>query len=332
MSVENTKANVTAQDNAELSKVLNELSENIKNNPFIQMFAQALSVLNNEDIFKKLPVDEANGSDGRYPIEYSYNEKFIGSEDKFTKIITDKLDYYTFKALLTNGRVKCNITFTFTDTAIVFDWDNDLKHFVGVVKEDEIISENMIVYNEIKGKFVSKNEYLKSLNNDDTIVEEDECDDEDEIFTDVEVVEDKEDAEDKVEEVYEEKCTPIKDISCPEKCDTTFADQLYEKLNKQFKEDNFEKYKGDLIVAFHRIFDYEMYEPGFNDDHSEIDTVNFTLEDVLMVCPSANVGKFWEKISSQKIVGLIADEFKFRSVTTYLDQEDGTHRVVCNLK
>lgn len=329
MNVENTKANVTAQDNAELSKVLNELSENIKNNPFIQMFAQALSVLNNEDIFKKLPVDEANGSDGRYPIEYSYNENFIGSEDKFTKIIAEKLDYYTFKALLTNGQVKCNITFTFTDTAIVFDWDNDLKHFVGVVKEDEIISENMIVYNEIKGKFVSKNDYLKTLN-DDTVEEdtcEDEDEDEDEIFT-----EEIDEVEDKEEEVYEEKCTPIKDIPCPEKCDTTFADQLYEKLNKQFKEDNFNKVKGDLIVALHRIFDYEMYEPGFNDDHSEIDSVNFTLEDVLMVCPSTNVGKFWENISSQKIVGLISDEFKFKSVMTYLDKENGTHRVVCLLK
>ena len=136
----------------------------------------------------------------------------------------------------------------------------------------------------------------------------------------------------KVEEIHEESCTPVNDVPCPEKCDTSFADHLYDKLNNKFQDDIFNKYKEDLIVAFHRIFDYEMYEPGFNDNHSEIDKVEFTLEDVLKVCPSANVGKFWDKISSQKIVGLIADEFKFRNVYTYLDQKNDTHCVVCILK
>ena len=162
MNTENTKANVTAQDNPELSKVLNELCVDIKNNPFFQMITQALSALNNGDIFKELSVDAANGTDGRWQLEYSYNEKLTGAEDKFEKVITEKLDYYTFKALLINEPVECTITFKFSDTTFVFKWDNDLKHFVGV-KDDDINNER--VYNEINKEFVLKNEYLKSLNN-----------------------------------------------------------------------------------------------------------------------------------------------------------------------
>ena len=107
---------------------------------------------------------------------------------------------------------------------------------------------------------------------------------------------------------------------------------MYKKLNSKFQEDNFNKYKEDLIIALHRIFDYEMYKPDFNDDHSEINKVKFTLEDVLKVCPSENIGTFWDTISSRKIVSLISDEFNFKSVTTYLDQENNTHCVVCLLK
>ena len=319
MNTENTKANVTAQDNPELSKVLNELCVDIKNNPFFQMITQALSALNNGDIFKELSADAANGTDGRWQLEYSYNEKLTGVEDKFEKVITEKLDYYTFKALLINEPVECTITFKFSDTTFVFKWDNDLKHFVGV-KDGDVNNEH--VYNEINKEFVLKNEYLKSLNN--VPVKENENT----------VVPEMTDDEEKKEAVKykEDTCTPIKEISCPTKYDTTFADRLYEKLNDKFNDDIFNKYKEDLIVALHRIFDYEMYEPGFNDNHTEIDKIKFTLEDVLKVCPSEKVGKFWDKSSSKKIVDLISDEFKFISVMTYIDQENGTHCIVCNLK
>ena len=322
MSVENTKTNVMAQDNSELNKVLNELGMDIRNNPFFQIIAQAMDALNDRTIFREPSVGVAAGFDGRCTLEYSYNEVFAGAEDKFTKVIAEKLDDYTFKALLTKGPVDCTIMFTFRDTSFVFKWDNDLKHFVGI-KDGDVEFEH--VYNEMNAEFVLKDEYLKSLN---TVPEENKCDCESEDQSVPEMSDVKEEAE----AVYEETCTPVDEAPCPEKCDTSFADRLYEKLNGKFQDDIFNKYKEDLIVAFHRIFDYGMYEPGFNDSHSEIDKVKFTLEDVLRVCPSEKVGKFWETISSQKIVGLIADEFKFRSVMTYLDPTNGTHCVVCHLK
>ena len=323
MSVENTKTNGMAQDNPELNKVLNELGMDIRNNPFFQIIAHAMGALNDIAIFRELPVDVAAGFDGRCTLEYSYNEIFTGAEDKFTKVIAEKLDDYTFKALLTKGLVDCTIIFTFRDTSFVFKWDNDLKHFVGI-KDGDVEFEH--VYNEMNAEFVLKDEYLKSLNT--VPAEENKCECESECQDVPEMTDVKEEAE----AVYEETCTPVDKAPCPEKCDTSFADLLYEKLNDTFRDDIFNKYKGDLIVAFHRIFDYGMYEPGFNDSHSEIDKIKFTLEDVLRVCPSEKVGKFWETISSQKIVGLIADEFKFRSVMTYLDPTNGTHCVVCHLK
>lgn len=323
MSVENTKTNVMAQDNPELNKVLNELGMDIRNNPFFQIIAQAMDALNDRTIFREPSVDVAAGFDGRCTLEYSYNEVFAGAEDKFTKVIAEKLDDYTFKALLTKGPVDCTIIFIFRDTSFVFKWDNDLKHFVGI-KDGDVEFEH--VYNEMNAEFVLKDEYLKSLNT--VPAEENKCECESECQDVPEMTDVKEEAE----AVYEETCTPINEVPCPEKCDTSFADLLYEKLNDTFRDDIFNKYKGDLIVAFHRIFDYGMYEPGFNDSHSEIDKVKFTLEDVLRVCPSEKVGKFWDTISSQKIVGLIADEFKFRSVMTFLDPENGTHCVVCHLK
>ena len=317
MSVENTKTNVMAQDNPELTKVLNELGMDMRNNPFFQMIAQAMGALNNRAVFREPSVNVAAGFDGRCTLEYSYNEVFAGAEDKFAKVIAEKLDDYTFKALLTKGPVECTIMFTFRDTSFVFNWDNDIKHFVGV-KDGDVEFEH--VYNELNAEFVLKDEYLKSLNV--APAEKNEAVDVPEMT----------DVEEEAAAVYEETCTPIEEAPCPVKCDTSFADRLYEKLNDKFQEDTFNKFKGDLTVAFHRIFDYEMYEPCFNDDHSEIDKVKFTLEDVLRVCPSENVGKFWDTISSQKIVGLIADEFKFRSVMTYLDPVNGTHSVVCHLK
>ena len=319
MSVENTKTNVMAQDNPELSKVLNELGMDMLNNPFFQMIAQAMGALNSGAAFREPPVNVAAGFDGRCTLEYSYNEVFEGAEEKFARVIAEKLDDYTFKALLTKGPVECTIMFTFRDTTFVFNWDNEIKHFVGV-KDGDVEYEH--VYNEMKAEFVLKDEYLKSLNT--VPVEENET----------EVVPEMSDVEEEAEAVYEETCTPIEEVPCPvtAKCDTNFADRLYEKLNGKFQDDVFNKFKGDLIVAFHRIFDYEMYEAGFNDNHSEIDKIKFTLEDVLKVCPSEKVGKFWDTISSQKIVGLIADEFKFRSVMTYLDPANGTHCVVCHLK
>jgi hypothetical protein len=258
----------------------------------------------------------AAGFDGRCTLEYSYNEEFTGAEDKFAKVLAEKLDDYTFKALLTKGPVECTIMFTFRDASFVFNWDNELKHFVGV-KDGDVEYEH--VYNEVKAEFVLKDEYLKSLNT--VPVEENEN-----------TVTEMSDVEAEAEAVYEETCTPIEEVPYPVKCDTSFADRLYEKLNDKFQDDNFNKYKGDLIVAFHRIFDYEMYEPVVSDDRNEIDRIKFTLEDVLRVCPSEKLGKFWDTISSQKIVGLIADEFKFRSVMTYLDPANGTHCVVCHLK
>ena len=323
MSVENTKTNVMAQDNPELNKVLNELGMDIRNNPFFQMIAHAMGALNDIAIFREPPVDVAAGFDGRCTLEYSYNEIFTGAEDKFTKVIAEKLDDYTFKALLTKGPVDCTIMFTFRDTSFVFKCDNDLKHFVGI-KDGDVEFEH--VYNEMNAEFVLKDEYLKSLNT--VPAEENKCKCESECQDVPEMTDVKEEAE----AVYEETCTPVDKAPCSEKCDTSFADCLYEKLNSKFQDDVFNKFKGDLIVAFHRIFDYEMYEPGFNDSHSEIDKIKFTLEDVLKVCPSEKVGKFWETISSQKIVGLIADEFKFRSVMTFLDPTNGTHCVVCHLK
>jgi hypothetical protein len=319
MSVENTKTNVMAQDNPELSKVLNELGMDMINNPFFQMIAQAMGALNSGAAFREPSANVAAGFDGRCTLEYSYNEVFEGAEEKFARVIAEKLDDYTFKALLTKGPVECTIMFTFRDTTFVFNWDNEIKHFVGV-KDGDVEYEH--VYNEMKAEFVLKDEYLKSLNT--VTVEEDE----------VEVVPEMSDVEKEAEAVYEETCTPVEEVPCTvtAKCDTSFADRLYEKLNGKFQDDVFNKFKGDLIVAFHRIFDYEMYETGFNDNHSEIDKVKFTLEDVLKVCPSEKVGKFWDTISSQKIVGLIADEFKFRSVMTYLDPANGTHCVVCHLK
>jgi hypothetical protein len=316
MSVEITKTNVMAQDNPELNKVLNELGMDMVNNPFFQMIAQAMGALNSRSIFREPSVNVAAGFDGRCTLEYSYNEEFTGAEDKFAKVLAEKLDDYTFKALLTKGPVECTIMFTFRDASFVFNWDNELKHFVGV-KDGDVEYEH--VYNEVKAEFVLKDEYLKSLNavpveeNENTVTE----------MSDVEA---------EAEAVYEETCTPIEEVPCPVKCDTSFADRLYEKLNDKFQDDNFNKYKGDLIVAFHRIFDYEMYEPVVSDDRNEIDRIKFTLEDVLRVCPSEKLGKFWDTISSQKIVGLIADEFKFRSVMTYLDPANSTHCVVCHLK
>ena len=323
MSVENTKTNVMAQDNSELNKVLNELGMDIRNNPFFQIIAHAMGALNDIAIFRAPPAAAPAGFDGRCTLEYSYNEIFTGAEDKFTKVIAEKLDDYTFKALLTKGSVDCTIIFTFRDTLFVFKWDNDLKHFVGI-KDGDVEFEH--VYNEMNAEFVLKDEYLKSLNT--VPAEENKCECESECQDVPEMTDVKEEAE----AVYEETCTPVDKAPCPEKCDTSFADCLYEKLNGKFQDDIFNKYKEDLIVAFHRIFDYGMYEPGFNDSHSEIDKIKFTLEDVLRVCPSEKVGKFWETISSQKIVGLIADEFKFRSVMTYLDPTNGTHCVVCHLK
>lgn len=319
MSVENTKTNVMAQDNPELSKVLNELGMDMINNPFFQMIAQAMGALNSGAAFKEPPVNVAAGFDGRCTLEYSYNEVFEGAEDKFARVIAEKLDDYTFKALLTKGPVECTIMFTFRDTTFIFNWDNEIKHFVGV-KDGDVEYEH--VYNEMKAEFVLKDEYLKSLN---TVPAEE---------NETEVVPEMSDVEEEAEAVYEETCTPVEEVPCSvtAKCDTSFADRLYEKLNGKFQDDVFNKFKGDLIVAFHRIFDYEMYEAGFNDNHSEIDKIKFTLEDVLKVCPSEKVGNFWDTISSQKIVGLIADEFKFRSVMTYLDPANGTHCVVCHLK
>ena len=341
MSIENDK---TAQDNTELNKVLNELGVNIKNNPFFQMLAQVMDTLDDKSIFKESADDIAEDVDRRCTLEYSYNEKLIGSEDKFKKVVADKLDDYTFY-VLANGLKDCTIRFTFTDVYLVFKWDNDLKHFVGA-QGDNV--DRKFVYNELKSEFISKDEYLKSLNDDpdednecgcecqDDSPEDDECGyeclsgDPEEIA----YIKDERLGVGKAinEETDSQACSHIDKSPCSKSRDTDFADRLYKKLNSKFQEDNFNKYKEDLIIALHRIFDYEMYKPDFNDDHSEIDKVKFTLEDVLKVCPSENIGTFWDTISSRKIVSLISDEFNFKSVTTYLDQENNTHCVVCLLK
>ena len=344
MSIENAKTDVIAQDNTELNKVLNELGVNIKNNPFFQMLAQVMDTLDDKSIFKESADDIAEDVDRRCTLEYSYNEKLIGSEDKFRKVIADKLDDYTFY-VLANGLKECTIRFAFIDETIVFKWDNDLKHFVGVQDGKDIV----VVYNELKSEFVSNDEYLKSLNDDPDednecgceclsgcdLEEDDECgcecqDDSEEITY---IKDDRWGVGESInEETDSQSCSHNDKSPCSKPRDTDFADRLYKKLNSKFQDDNFNKYKEDLIVAFHRIFDYEMYKPDFNDDHSEIDKVKFTLEDVLKVCPSENIGTFWDTISSQKIVSLISDEFNFKSVTTYLDQENNTHCVVCLLK
>lgn len=341
MSIENDK---TAQDNTELNKVLNELGVNIKNNPFFQMLAQVMDTLDDKSIFKESADDIAEDVDRRCTLEYSYNEKLIGSEDKFKKVVADKLDDYTFY-VLANGLKDCTIRFTFIDVYLVFKWDNDLKHFVGA-QGDNV--DRKFVYNELKSEFVSKDEYLKSLNDDpdednecgcechDDSVEDDECGCECLSGDPEEIAYIKDERWDVGESINEEtdsqSCSHIDKSPCSKPRDTDFADRLYKKLNSKFQEDNFNKYKEDLIIALHRIFDYEMYKPDFNDDHSEIDKVKFTLEDVLKVCPSENIGTFWDTISSRKIVSLISDEFNFKSVTTYLDQENNTHCVVCLLK
>ena len=344
MSTENTKTNVMAQDNTELNKVLNELGVNIKNNPFFQMLAQVMDTLDDKSIFKEPADDIVENVDRRCTLEYSYNEKLIGSEDKFRKVIADKLDDYTFY-VLANGLKECTIRFAFIDETIVFKWDNDLKHFVGVQDGKDFV----VVYNELKSEFVSKDEYLKSLNDDPDednecgceclsgcdLEEDDECgceyqDDSEEITY---IKDDRWGVGESInEDTDSQSCSHNDKSPCSKPRDTDFADRLYKKLNSKFQDDNFNKYKEDLIVALHRIFDYEMYKPDFNDDHSEIDKVKFTLEDVLKVCPSENIGTFWDTISSQKIVSLISDEFNFKSVTTYFDQENNTHCVVCLLK
>ena len=344
MSIENDK---TAQDNTELNKVLNELGVNIKNNPFFQMLAQVMDTLDDKSIFKESADDIAEDVDRRCTLEYSYNEKLIGSEDKFKKVVADKLDDYTFY-VLANGLKDCTIRFTFTDVYLVFKWDNDLKHFVGT-QGDNV--GRKFVYNELKSEFISKDEYLKSLNDDpdednecgcechDDSAEDDECGcdcqggcDPEEIAYIKDERWDVGSGESINEESCSHACSHNDKSPCSKPRDTDFADRLYKKLNSKFQEDNFNKYKEDLIIALHRIFDYEMYKPDFNDDHSEIDKVKFTLEDVLKVCPSENIGTFWDTISSRKIVSLISDEFNFKSVTTYLDQENNTHCVVCLLK
>ena len=344
MSIENDK---TAQDNTELNKVLNELGVNIKNNPFFQMLAQVMDTLDDKSIFKESADDIAEDVDRRCTLEYSYNEKLIGSEDKFKKVVADKLDDYTFY-VLANGLKDCTIRFTFTDVYLVFKWDNDLKHFVGA-QGDNV--DRKFVYNELKSEFVCKDEYLKSLNDDpdednecgcechDDSAEDDECGcdcqggcDPEEIAYIKDERWDVGSGESINEESCSHACSHNDKSPCSKPRDTDFADRLYKKLNSKFQEDNFNKYKEDLIIALHRIFDYEMYKPDFNDDHSEIDKVKFTLEDVLKVCPSENIGTFWDTISSRKIVSLISDEFNFKSVTTYLDQENNTHCVVCLLK
>ena len=343
MSIENAKTDTIAQDNTELNKVLNELGVNIKNNPFFQMLAQVMDTLDDKSIFKESADDITEDVDRRCTLEYSYNEKLIGSEDKFRKVIADKLDDYTFYALA-NGLKECTIRFTFIDASLEFKWDNDLKHFIGTRDGKDLV----FVYNELKSEFVCKDEYLKSLNDDPEdnecgceclsgcdLEEDDECgcecqDDSEEITY---IKDDRWGVGEAInEETDSQACSHNDKSPCSKPRDTDFADRLYKKLNSKFQDDNFNKYKEDLIVAFHRIFDYEMYKPDFNDDHSEIDKVKFTLEDVLKVCPSENIGTFWDTISSQKIVGLIADEFNFKSVTTYLDQENNTHCVVCLLK
>ena len=344
MSIENAKTDTIAQDNTELNKVLNELGVNIKNNPFFQMLAQVMDTLDDKSIFKESADDITEDVDRRCTLEYSYNEKLIGSEDKFRKVIADKLDDYTFYALA-NGLKECTIRFTFIDASLEFKWDNDLKHFIGTRDGKDLV----FVYNELKSEFVCKDEYLKSLNDDPEeddecgceclsgcdLEEDDECgcecqDDSEEITY---IKDDRWGVGESInEETDSQACSHNDKSPCSNPRDTDFADRLYKKLNSKFQDDNFNKYKEDLIVAFHRIFDYEMYKPDFNDDHSEIDKVKFTLEDVLKVCPSENIGTFWDTISSQKIVGLISDEFNFKSVTTYLDQENNTHCVVCLLK
>ena len=357
MSIENDK---NAQDNTELNKVLNELGVNIKNNPFFQMLAQVIDTLDDKSIFKESADDIAEDVDRRCTLEYSYNEKLIGSEDKFRKVIADKLDDYTFYALA-NGLKECTIRFAFIDASLEFKWDNDLKHFVGT-QDDNV--DRKFVYNELKSEFVCKDEYLESLNDDpednecgcechDDSPEDDDCGCEclsgcdpekyDDCGCDCqggcdpdEIAYSKDDrwgvGEAINEETDSQACSHNDKSPCSKPRDTDFADRLYKKLNNKFQEDNFNKYKEDLIIALHRIFDYEMYKPDFNDDHSEIDKVKFTLEDVLKVCPSENIGTFWDTISSRKIVSLISDEFNFKSVTTYLDQENNTHCVVCLLK
>ena len=358
MSIENDK---TAQDNTELNKVLNELGVNIKNNPFFQMLAQVMDTLDDKSIFKESADDIAEDVDRRCTLEYSYNEKLIGSEDKFKKVVADKLDDYTFYALA-NGLKECTIRFAFIDASLEFKWDNDLKHFVGI--QDGNVDREF-VYNELKSEFVCKDEYLKSLNDDpdednecgcechDDSAEDDDCgceclsgcdpEEDDDCGCDCqggrdpdEIAYSKDDrwgvGEAINEETDSQACSHNDKSPCSKPRDTDFADRLYKKLNSKFQDDNFNKYKEDLIIALHRIFDYEMYKPDFNDDHSEIDKVKFTLEDVLKVCPSENIGTFWDTISSRKIVSLISDEFNFKSVTTYLDQENNTHCVVCLLK
>ena len=358
MSIENDK---TAQDNTELNKVLNELGVNIKNNPFFQMLAQVMDTLDDKSIFKESADDIAEDVDRRCTLEYSYNEKLIGSEDKFKKVVADKLDDYTFYALA-NGLKECTIRFAFIDASLEFKWDNDLKHFVGI--QDGNVDREF-VYNELKSEFVCKDEYLKSLNDDpdednecgcechDDSPEDDDCgceclsgcdpEEDDDCGCDCqggrdpdEIAYSKDDrwgvGEAINEETDSQACSHNDKSPCSKPRDTDFADRLYKKLNSKFQDDNFNKYKEDLIIALHRIFDYEMYKPDFNDDHSEIDKVKFTLEDVLKVCPSENIGTFWDTISSRKIVSLISDEFNFKSVTTYLDQENNTHCVVCLLK
>ena len=358
MSIENDKTDAIAQDNTELNKVLNELGVNIKNNPFFQMLAQVMDTLDDKSIFKESADDITEDVDRRCTLEYSYNEKVVGSEDKFRKVIADKLDDYTFYALA-NGLKECTIRFAFIDETLIFKWDNDLKHFIGTQDGKDLV----FVYNELKSEFVCKDEYLKSLNDDsdednecgcecqDDSPEDDECgceclsgcDLEEDDECGCECQDDSEEityikddrwgvGEAINEETDSQACSHNDKSLCSKPRDTDFADRLYKKLNSKFQDDNFNKYKEDLIVAFHRIFDYEMYKPDFNDDHSEIDKVKFTLEDVLKVCPSENIGTFWDTISSQKIVGLISDEFNFKSVTTYLDQENNTHCVVCLLK
>jgi hypothetical protein len=312
---ENKNPNALELDalNEEFAKRIAQLA----NNPIVNALAQ---LFESPYIAAHSPSGNiADGFKGPCKVEFAYNEPFEPNLVKFSAILADKLDDFTFKALLTKEDVECTVNFVFTDFTLSFTWDNDIHHFVGHKVVGEMHDEHDFIYNEIDREFVPVNE------NDE--VEED--------VTETESISEEVNesvSEDNAPEVYTEACIPVEHTVEKTPVDTSFADQLYAKLNKKHIEDYFDKFKGDLIVALHRIFDYEMYVPIAKEDLSEIIAIRFTLEDVQKVCPNNEIGPFWEHISPQKIVGLVGDEFKFYSVMTYLDPETGNHVVNCKLK
>lgn len=319
MSTDNKNPNALDLDalNEELTKQLALLAMNPIVNALAQLFSGESPYIAAVDNVKNI----AAGFNGPCKVEFSYNEPFEPNLEKYSHVLADKLDDFTFKALITKEDVDCTVNFNFSDFSFQFIWSNEMHHFVGHKVVGEMHDEHEFVYDECERTFTPLTSEVEPATEEET------C-------SPIENHEDSVETPNDETTEYVDSCVPVECEFIDEKPehDTSFADALYAKLNKKYIEDYFEKYKGDLVVALHRIFDYEMYTPLVNEGHDEVIGVRFSLEDVQKVCPNGEVGKFWEKISSQKIVGLVGDEFQFVSVMTYLDPETGNHYVSCKLK